>query len=330
MGQKQCEFLYGRELSNRIREVCDAPNVDCAVAFWGVGMKSELFPHAGDGKIRIVCDISMGGTCRKALGEWGAPQNVNLKVHEKFHGKVYISSRGAVIGSPNASDNGVGREADAGGKLIEAGVFCPTGSEAYSGAANWFEGLFVQASVIGIEELLSAPERSRELRPRGSRKELAGFSLLRRLQDFPINFPEVHIAIAIGDLNEKMAEASKMNRVATRGTAEIQLEDDVILQNDEGGKLPSFTGPLLLLWHRGLRTQVHAYIDCSTWPPSTPDTVFGVDNSEAFWKAIDQHPPASMLTGKDSARIGRMVAAKDGQWLFTVSEFAARLATFPV
>jgi len=44
MANDACEFLWGAELSNRIRTVCDAADVDCAVAFCGVGMKEHLFP----------------------------------------------------------------------------------------------------------------------------------------------------------------------------------------------------------------------------------------------------------------------------------------------
>jgi hypothetical protein len=330
VAKNECEFLYGAELSNRIRKVCDAADVDCAVAFWGVGMKGQLFPQWGDGKIRIVCDISMGATCRAALGELGAPCNKNLRVHDGLHGKIYLSALGAVIGSPNASDNGVGRNAGASGNLLEAGVFCPAGSKAYVETARWSKKLFFTAPVVGRAELLGAPAHSGELRPRGSRLKLASLSLLHRLKDFPQNFPGVQVAIATGPLDEDMAEASKKERAKTRGTAAVLPQDDVILQNDMEGELQSFSGPLLLLWRDRSVTRVFAYMDCSTWPPSNPDTVFGIENRKGFWKAIDQEPSESRLTDEESTQIGQMLAEKGGQWLFTASEFAARLATSPV
>jgi len=329
VAKSDCEFLSGPELSNRIRKVCDATDVDCAVAFWGVGMKSQLFPRWGHGNIRIVCDISMGATCRAALGELGAPSNENLKVHEGIHSKIYLSALGAVIGSPNASDNGVGRKAGESGNLLEAGVFCPAGSKAYVEAARWFEARFCAAPMVGQAELLSAPERSGELRPRGSRTKLASLSLLHRLKDFPQNFPGIQIAIATGHLNEEMAAASKKKRAKKRGTAVVMPPDDVILQNDEDSKLQSFSGSLLLLWRLRSVTRVYAYTNCSTWPPSNPDTVFGIEDWKKFWKAIDQEPPQRRLTEEESGQIGQMLAEKGGQWLFNASEFASRLATLP-
>lgn len=326
MLKDECEFLYGAKLSACIRKICDAPNVDCAVAFWGVGIKAHLFTQWGNGKIRIVCNISMGATCRAALAELGAPSNENLRVHDSLHGKVYLSAHGALIGSPNASDNGVGIISGASGSLLESGVFCPAGSKAYGDAVQWFEGLFDAASIVDQAELAGAPERSRELRPRGSRAMLSGLTLLRRLRDFPDNFLDVHVAIATGRLDKNRAEATRNERAKARGRAANPLPDDVVIQNDEGWELQSFSGPLLLLWRARTVTWVQAYTDCSTWPPSNPDTVFGIDNWEGFWKAINLEPSEGKLSAEESKQIEPLFDATGGRWVFTASEFAARLA----
>jgi len=321
-----CEFLSEAGLSNRIRQICDAQDVDCAVAFWGVGIKRDLFPRWSTGKIRVVCDISMGATCRAALHELGAPRNANLRVNDGLHSKVYISERGAVIGSPNASENGVGRNGSASGRLLEAGVFCPAGSKAHAEVAQWFNALFNQASMVGQAELLRAPERSGELRLRGSRETLAGLSLLRRLRDYPQNFAGVHIAIAGEALDEKKAAASTKERAKRRGAKPEKLKDSVIFQCPEEGKLVAFTGPVLQLWRPRSITWVTAYTDGSTWPPSDADTVFAIKDWRRFWKEIDQTPSEKRLSDEDSSRIGQLLDADDEQWFFTPEEFAGRLA----
>lgn len=53
-------FLHGQALSDRIRVVCSANEVDCAVAFWSEKVRDDLFPRWQEQKTRIICDISMG------------------------------------------------------------------------------------------------------------------------------------------------------------------------------------------------------------------------------------------------------------------------------
>ena len=215
----------------------------------------------------------MGATCRAALGKLGAPSNQNLKVHEGLHSKIYLSALGAVIGSPNASDNGVGRKAGDSGNLLEAGVFCPSGSKAYVEAAGWFKTLYLEAPMVGQTELDRAPEHSRELIQRVPGSVVDRFPLLGRFEHYPRNFPGVKVVIADHELDEVMAEASRKERTKARGT----LPDYVILQNDDEGIPQSFSGPVLILWPEQSVTSLYAYTNCSTWPPSKPDTVFGTE-----------------------------------------------------
>jgi hypothetical protein len=329
VAKDKSEFLYGPELSNRIRKICEAANVDCAVAFWGVGMRDHLFPKWGDGKVRIVCDISMGATCRAALDELGAPLNKNLRVHNGLHGKIYLSPRGVVIGSPNASDNGVGTVAGAGGKLLETAVFCPAGSEVYLETARWFDELFQNAPVVCKTELSGAPERSGELRQRFSRTQLAALSLLNRLKCCPQNFPKLHIAVATGKLNDKKSEQSKRARAANHRT---ESNDDVVFQKDESDNLITFTGPLLLLWreNKGRAIKAYTYINCSTWPPTNPDTAFGIEDSDGFWKELGQEPPKILLTRDDAKMVEKILNSEDRQLVFTPEEFSERLKALQV
>jgi hypothetical protein len=101
--------LVGDELANKIREICAADEVDCAVTFWSGSSRDELFPRWKKQKVRIICDISMGCNSKGSLEAYGAPKNPLLRVWDGLHAKVFVSSAGAVVGSANASFNGLGR-----------------------------------------------------------------------------------------------------------------------------------------------------------------------------------------------------------------------------
>ena len=123
-----------------------------------------------------------------------------------------------------------------------------------------------------------------------------------------------------------MADASKAERVAARPKAAADPIDDVILQNDGDPDFKSFTGPVLLLWRLRTVTNVSAYLDCSTWPPGKPDTVFGVDEWITFWNELGQPAPLRRLSEADSKTIGRFFEDGGEKWMFDPEEFAERLA----
>src|SRR4029077_13895278 len=108
----------------------------CAVAFWGDGAASVLFPNRClPADARIICDIMMGGSNPKELRNLGAPDDGRIKHLPGLHAKVYLSNRGLITSSANASNNGIGFLVVA--RLVEAGTFHPPESEAYASASRW-------------------------------------------------------------------------------------------------------------------------------------------------------------------------------------------------
>ena len=132
-------FLTGAELAEAIRDVLSGADVRCAVAYWGGGIEKAFPTSDGPPAARIICDVTRGGTSPKALVTMGAPRNKDLRHVPDLHAKVYISDLGAVVGSANASDNGIGFNAAPG--LIEAGVLLRPDEESFAEAAEWFETL---------------------------------------------------------------------------------------------------------------------------------------------------------------------------------------------
>ena len=100
-------FLTDRDLATVIKNVLGGSDVRCAVAFWGRGIEA-LFPQTTVNQPRIICDVVLGGTSPDVLRALGAPRNDFLRHIPRLHAKVYISDRGAIVGSANASQNGIG------------------------------------------------------------------------------------------------------------------------------------------------------------------------------------------------------------------------------
>jgi hypothetical protein len=145
-------FLDDRQLAPAIKHVLQGSAVRCAVAFWGNGAAGALFDERGlPEDAKIICEIGMGCSNPDELTKLGAPNNPKLKFMAGLHAKVYISSKGLVVGSANASDNGIGFFKSA--KLIEAGTFHEPESETYKQGAEWFERTFQGCKQIDTEAL---------------------------------------------------------------------------------------------------------------------------------------------------------------------------------
>ena len=88
----------------------------------------------------------MGGSNPQELKSLGAPTNPRIKHLRGLHAKVYLSDKGLITSSANASNNGIGFLAVA--KLVEAGSFHSPQSEAFRSAVRWFENIWNCASVV--------------------------------------------------------------------------------------------------------------------------------------------------------------------------------------
>lgn len=136
------QFLAGDDLSQKIKEVVRGANARCAVAFWGKDAVKELFgPEPFEwSDVRIVCDLSMGGTNPATLRALGAPENSNIRYRDGLHAKVFLSDKGAIVGSANASNNGIGFTGG-NAQLLEAGTYHSQDSDTWRAIRGWFSEL---------------------------------------------------------------------------------------------------------------------------------------------------------------------------------------------
>ncbi|WP_253270359.1 phospholipase D family protein [Paracoccus sanguinis] len=150
------EFLVGEALTDKIRRVCEGENLCVASAFWGRGAADFLGNRAVESG-RFLADLTMGGTNPDELRSLGAPTSYRIKAVPSLHAKVYLSSKGAVVGSANISQNGIGWLDHP--NLIEAGVFIPAGQKQWMAVLEWFEGLYGSALPIDEASLEDAERR---------------------------------------------------------------------------------------------------------------------------------------------------------------------------
>ncbi len=215
------EFLAAEDLSGRIRKVCSGDDVKCAVAFWGNNAEVELFnpPQIEAKEFKIICDISMGGTNPETIKQLGAPENPNLKHIEGLHAKVYISNSGCVIGSANASDNGVGFQNSA--KHLEAGVFHLPRSKVWEKARKWFEKTFKVAKPLDAKAFDECERRWKNRLLAGGKA--ANLNALRNnwheskyggIIDMAISEPDLFHGVGIVICSGAITKAKKDNLIA--------------------------------------------------------------------------------------------------------------------
>lgn len=147
------DFL--KEISERLQA---GSRNDIAVAYWGRGA-TTLLKLDGTRPTRVVCDLLSGGCnpyeIRSLLVALKDDKGTNVRYFDRLHAKVYLTDRCAVVGSANASSNGLSSESSNG--TFEAAI-CTENPQTVAKAANWFDTLWQRSSIITDERLRLAEE----------------------------------------------------------------------------------------------------------------------------------------------------------------------------
>lgn len=315
------KFLAGADLSEAIRTVCAGQDVRCAVAFWGRG--SESLFNEKNPQPWIFCDITLGGTSPEALRALGAPDNESLRHVRGLHAKVYLSERGAVIGSANASQNGVGFDKLA--TLTESGVFISTENDQYKETERWIEGLMVASEPIDKDALDLAKRSFRPTKPVGSQKTREG-SLLDLVAASPDRFSDVSFVFA------SSASTSDDRRLARESLLRANSkETEAINALPDHGMFTGWDQKDLNRWRR-------AFFEF--WMPDKTLKVFGrtvayFDDVEGNvmtkrdWRAVRGCIPGKLPTAgsieKTDGAISKKIIEKYGNVLFTALDLAREI-----
>ena len=290
----------------------------CAVAFWGNGAES-LFGTA-NAQPRIFCDITMGGTSAGALRALGAPHNENLRHVRGLHSKVYLSERGAVIGSANASQNGIGLERPA--LLTESGVSIPANCDAFEDAAIWFETLLARSEPVDDAALKLAEKCFRPTRSALPRV-LRNGSLLDLVAADPNRFSDIGFVFA------STASTSEDRRGARQSLLASRPQDAKAIS-----ALPEH-GMFIGWKERDLNRWPRTFIEF--WMPGDNLRVFGrkvvyFDDTEGnvmthrSWPAVrgcvTGEFPTAVKIGQVDGPMSKKIIEKNGNALYTSFELA--------
>lgn len=106
-----------------------------AVAFWGRGAGQQTGITERKARTRILCDL-LSGACNPYEVRLLLKKGVEVKYRPHLHAKVWMSGNEAVVGSANASTNGLGFEIE--GSNIEAAVYLRD-TKIVSDIRKWFK-----------------------------------------------------------------------------------------------------------------------------------------------------------------------------------------------
>lgn len=109
------------QLASEFRKaVRKSPQGVVAVPFWGKGAVETLGLQAGSG-VRVICNLNHPG-CNPDVIEQLQRLKIKVRTHSRLHAKIYATPNVAIVGSSNASSNGLTEEGDSALGWIEANV----------------------------------------------------------------------------------------------------------------------------------------------------------------------------------------------------------------
>jgi hypothetical protein len=146
------EFLSGNDIALRVRTSIHASDaVDLGVAFWGKGAIDLLGFGKNLENVRVICDL-YSGACNPDVLIKMLSRNAKIWTKDGFHAKVYLTQDEAVIGSANASANGLCEEDNELEGAQEAAVSVRDGQTLLR-VRQWFDAQLVTAHRVGIKEV---------------------------------------------------------------------------------------------------------------------------------------------------------------------------------
>jgi hypothetical protein len=135
------DFLSDNEIiTNTSEALRNSDAADLAVAYWGANAIETLGLRRIAGPVRILCDAYSGACNPDVLEQLLEMENVHLRTRDGLHAKVFMTSTSLIVGSANASANGLGQEAGEAGKFEAAAVL--TYQRCIDKARGWFESMW--------------------------------------------------------------------------------------------------------------------------------------------------------------------------------------------
>ncbi|MGO8184197.1 phospholipase D family protein [Rhizobium leguminosarum] len=146
-------FLDEAAALKSVREMLlDSDEATLVVAFWGAGAIKSLGLQKSWKSLRIVCNLDSGACNPCEVEELMSLQNAEVRTDWRLHGKVYLTPETLIMGSSNASSNGLVVEGAAISGWAEANIKSRD-PELIKQLFDWCNTRFSQAVGIDPEKL---------------------------------------------------------------------------------------------------------------------------------------------------------------------------------
>ena len=143
-------FLSGPDIQAQVRQLASrSGEVMAAIAYWGKGAaeRTGLTDNDRPADVRVICDL-LSGACNPAEIKKLVGLGVSVRTLDRLHAKVWVGGDDVIVGSANASHNGLpGDDDEAANASIEAAVLSRDPGLARQLVA-WFEEQWCASSKI--------------------------------------------------------------------------------------------------------------------------------------------------------------------------------------
>lgn len=195
-----------QELAQWVRQ--QSTHLDIAVAFWGAGAVEQLGLDGAKKSYRVLLDLTSGGSNPEVVAQLLKLRPKFVRCVSRLHAKAFIGESEVVIGSANASANGLGAEGNEATHWRELGLATKSPSDV-AAAQAWFTSLWGNSMAITPKMLADAKtkwERRQKTRPHdlGTNSDL-----LTAASANPNAFKNrgIYITVSTEKLSPKAAEA---------------------------------------------------------------------------------------------------------------------------
>ena len=220
------------------REIFAAPEPALvAVAFWGRGAIEELGVRRSAIGTRLIVNAESGCCHPQELRELLGMKNVSVRTLNRLHAKAYIGTSRMLVGSANASSNGLGFQ---GSELSGWREACTVveGAEPVMTARLWFQARWSEGTDLS-ESIIRRAESAWEAARRRAHR-LAKSSAQGKGEEISMSLDGAAIYVAITDENTDISQRDFDQALRARG---IAPSDDLAWYQD----WPSIPKDALLL-----------------------------------------------------------------------------------
>jgi HKD family nuclease len=171
-------FLNEYEAREHVKQMLDmlpkGETAKIAVAFWGRGAIDFLGLNRDGLKAQILCNLDSGACNPDEIRTLMKLPGIKLRSHPKLHAKVYWTPRQAVVGSSNASTNGLASEYQTNEPWKEANINV-SDKKTLEKIDNWFDEVLWNDPKVydvddkSIERAEHLWKRRQEMAPTGER-----------------------------------------------------------------------------------------------------------------------------------------------------------------